>query len=36
MIENFNYVVNRVASNSLYSEIMADLIKRTDSWRNKQ
>lgn len=34
MIENCNDVVNRVASNSLYSEIMADLMRRIDSWRN--
>jgi hypothetical protein len=36
MIENCNDVVNRVASNSPYSEIMADLMKRIDSWRSKQ
>ena len=34
MIENCNNVVNRVASNSPYSAIMADLTKRIDSWRN--
>ena len=34
MIANCNDVVNRVASNSPYSAIMADLMKRIDSWRN--
>ena len=28
-------VVNRVASNSRYSEVMADLVQRVDSWRVK-
>jgi hypothetical protein len=27
-------VVNRVAPNSMYATIMADLTKRIDSWRN--
>ena len=35
MIKNCNDVVNRVAPNSRYSEIMADLNKRIDSWRAK-
>lgn len=35
LIQNCNDVVNRVASNSRYSEIMADLMKRIDSWRAK-
>jgi hypothetical protein len=35
MIENSNDVVNRVAPNSTYSAVMADLMKRIDSWRNK-
>jgi hypothetical protein len=35
MIKNCNDVVNRVAPNSRYSEIMADLTKRIGSWRAK-
>jgi len=35
IIENSNDVVNRVAPNSAYSAVMADLMKRIDSWRNK-
>lgn len=35
MIENSNDVVNRVAPNSAYSAVMADLTKRIESWRNK-
>ena len=35
LIENNNNVVNRVAPNSIYAAIMADLTKRIDSWRNK-
>ena len=35
MIRNCNDVVNRVAPNSLYSEIMADLNQRIESWRAK-
>ncbi len=35
MIKNCNDVVNRVAPNSRYSEMMADLTKRIDSWRVK-
>jgi hypothetical protein len=35
MIKNCNEVVNRVAPNSRYSEIMADLTKRIGSWRAK-
>jgi uncharacterized protein len=34
-IENCNYVVNHTAPNSTYSVVMADLMKRIDSWRNK-
>jgi hypothetical protein len=34
-IADCNDVVNRVASNSLYSATMADLMKRIDLWRNK-
>ena len=34
-IRECNDVVNRVASNSRYSEIMADLNHRIDSWRAK-
>ncbi len=35
MIENQKNVVNHVAPNSAYSAVMADLMKRIDSWRNK-
>jgi hypothetical protein len=35
LIGNCNDVVNRVAPNSAYSIVMADLMKRIDSWRNK-
>jgi len=35
MIKNCNDIVNRVAPNSRYSEIMTDLTKRIDSWRTK-
>ena len=35
LIDNCNDVVNRVAPNSSYSIVMADLIERIDSWRNK-
>ena len=35
LIANNSNVVNRVAPNSMYSNIMADLTKRIDSWRNK-
>jgi hypothetical protein len=34
-IRDCNDVVNRVAPNSRYSEIMADLNQRIDSWRAK-
>jgi uncharacterized protein len=34
LIENNNNVVSRVAPNSRYATIMADLTKRIDSWRN--
>ena len=34
MVEQFNDVVNRVAPDSPYSRVMADLLKRIDSWRN--
>lgn len=36
MIKNSDEIVNRVAPNSAYSMVMADLMKRIDSWRNKQ
>jgi hypothetical protein len=36
MIGNCNEVVNRVAPNSSYSMVMADLMKRIDSWRNSK
>jgi hypothetical protein len=36
MIKNSYEIVNRVAPNSPYSTVMADLIKRIDSWRNEQ
>jgi hypothetical protein len=36
MIKNSNEIVNRVAPNSAYSMVMADLMKRIDSWRNRQ
>lgn len=35
IIANNNDIVNRVAPNSMYTTIMADLTKRIDSWRNK-
>jgi hypothetical protein len=35
LIGNCNDVVNRVAPNSAYSIVMADLMERIDSWRNK-
>jgi hypothetical protein len=35
LIEGCNEVVNRVAPNSSYSIVMADLMKRIDSWRSK-
>jgi hypothetical protein len=35
MIKSCNDVVNRVAPNSRYFEIMADLTKKVDSWRVK-
>jgi len=35
LIDNCNDVVNRVAPNSSYSIVMADLMERIDSWRNK-
>jgi hypothetical protein len=35
MIENQKNLVNHVAPNSAYSAVMADLMKRIDSWRNK-
>jgi hypothetical protein len=34
-IEDSKNVVNRVAPNSIYSAVMADLMQRIDSWRNK-
>ncbi len=35
MIEHQKDLVTRVAPNSAYSLVMADLMKRIDSWRNK-
>ncbi len=35
LIENCNEVVNRTAPDSVYSAVMADLRKRTDSWSNR-
>ena len=35
LIDNCNNVVNRVAPNSSYSLVMADLMKRINSWRRK-
>jgi uncharacterized protein len=35
IIENCNNIVNHTAPNSKYSAVMADLMKRIDSWRNK-
>jgi len=35
LIDNCNGVVNRVAPNSVYSLVMADLTKTIDSWRSK-
>lgn len=35
LINIFGNIVNRTAPNSIYSEIMSDLIKRIDLWRNK-
>jgi hypothetical protein len=35
LIQNCNDVVNRVATKSQYSEIMADLLRRIDLWRAK-
>ena len=34
-IDNCDDIVNRVAPNSVYSLVMADLIKRIDPWRSK-
>ncbi len=34
-IEDSKNVVNRVAPNSIYSAVMADLMQRIDSWRDK-
>jgi hypothetical protein len=34
-IENSSDVVNRTTPNSVYSTVMADLMKRIDEWRNK-
>jgi len=36
MIDDCNEVVNRTAPNSSYSAVMADLIKRVDSWRKRE
>lgn len=36
MIKNCNDIVNHVAPNSHYSEIMTDLTKRIDSWGEKK
>jgi hypothetical protein len=35
LIDNCDDVVNRVAPTSVYSSVMADLMKRIDSWKNK-
>jgi hypothetical protein len=35
LIENNKDVVNRVAPNTKYTDIMSDLTKNIDSWRNK-
>lgn len=35
LIEHYNVVVNHVAPNSRYSEIMAELTQRINSWKNK-
>ncbi len=35
LIKNNKDVVNRVAPNSKYADIMSDLTKKIDSWRNK-
>jgi hypothetical protein len=35
LIQNCNDVINRAAPNSRYSEIMADLMLKIDSWRQK-
>lgn len=35
IIANCSDVVNHTAPNSVYSAVMADLMKRIDSWRNK-
>jgi hypothetical protein len=35
IIKNCDDVVNRTAPNSAYALVMADLMKRIDSWRNK-
>ena len=35
LIDNCNDVVNRVAPNSAFSIVMADLMERIDSWRNE-
>ena len=34
IIGNCNDLINRTASNSVYSDIMSDLMKRINSWRN--
>jgi len=36
LIENSNKIVNHTAPNSLYSRVMADLLKKIDSWRTQQ
>jgi hypothetical protein len=36
IIDECNRVINRVAPNSGYSEIMIDLTRRIDSWRNNK
>jgi hypothetical protein len=36
LIDNCNEVVNRVAPNSPYSLVMADLMQKIDSWRNSK
>ena len=36
IVENNQSIINRVAPNSAYSVVMADLVERIDLWRNKR
>jgi hypothetical protein len=36
LIQGHNEVINRVAPNSTYTAVMADLMRRIDSWRNQR